>query len=91
MTTIKKYNTDTSQWETIVVGKQGPKGEGVPSAGAVGQVLAKDTSDNYDTSWQTYAKLVNTDSNSGFTIYVGSVDPNGLYTLQLGDVWIQTP
>lgn len=26
MTTIKKYNTETSQWEVIVVGKQGPAG-----------------------------------------------------------------
>jgi len=27
MTVIKKYNTSTSQWETIVVGKQGPQGD----------------------------------------------------------------
>jgi hypothetical protein len=26
MTVLKKYNTETTQWETIVVGKQGPEG-----------------------------------------------------------------
>jgi hypothetical protein len=33
--------------------------------------------------------IVNTDGNSGNTIYVGSVDPSIDYTLQDGDVWIE--
>jgi hypothetical protein len=33
--------------------------------------------------------LINTDSNSGNTIYVGSVDPDVSYTPVTGDVWIE--
>lgn len=32
--------------------------------------------------------LINTDGDSGNTIYIGSVDPASLYTLNPGDVWI---
>lgn len=35
--------------------------------------------------------VVNTDGDPGGVIYVGSVDPDGVYTLQAGDVWIETP
>ena len=35
--------------------------------------------------------LVNTDGDPGSTIYVGSVDPDGVYTLAAGDVWIEVP
>jgi len=43
-------------------------------------------------AWQiidTTAKIVNTDDDPGNTIYVGSVDPDGTYTLAAGDVWIE--
>lgn len=36
------------------------------------------------------ATIINTDGNPGKKIYIGSVDPNTLYTLQLGDIWIET-
>jgi hypothetical protein len=36
-------------------GPQGPAGEGVPTGGSAGQVLTKDTTTDYDTSWQTPA------------------------------------
>ena len=48
MTTIKQYNTGTAQWETIVVGKQGP---GVATGGTTGQFLQKTSSTNYATTW----------------------------------------
>ena len=35
------------------------------------------------------ANIVNTDSDDGKTIYVGTVDPDTLYTLEAGDVWIE--
>lgn len=35
--------------------------------------------------------MVNTDGDAGTTLYSGSVDPDTLYTLQAGDIWIQTP
>lgn len=35
------------------------------------------------------ANLVNTDGDPGNTIYVGTTDPSGSYTLQDGDVWIE--
>lgn len=65
MTTLKQYNELTDEWETIVVGKQGPVGPsgptgpqgsvglGVPVGGATGQVLAKNSVDDYDTEWIT--------------------------------------
>jgi hypothetical protein len=39
----------------------------------------------------TKATVINTDSDPGKTFYVGSVDPDGPYTLQAGDVWIEVP
>jgi hypothetical protein len=41
--------------------------------------------------WDDRARIVNTDANPGRTIYVGSVDPDGVYTLEIGDVWIEVP
>jgi hypothetical protein len=35
--------------------------------------------------------IINTDDDPGSTIYVGSVDPDTLYTLAAGDVWIEVP
>ena len=37
------------------------------------------------------SSVVNTDGDPGGTIYVGSVDPDGVYTLAAGDVWIEVP
>jgi hypothetical protein len=37
-----------------------------------------------------YPKIINTDSEAGRTIYVGSVDPDVSYTPVDGDVWIDT-
>jgi hypothetical protein len=35
------------------------------------------------------ANIINTDSDSGITIYVGSIDPDVAYTPVTGDVWIE--
>lgn len=48
MTTIKKYNNSTGQWEAIVVGQQGI---GIPAGGAVGQILVKNSNTDYDMTW----------------------------------------
>jgi len=50
VTTLKQYNSATSQWEVIVVG--GP-GQGVPPGGATSQVLTKTSGTDYATAWQT--------------------------------------
>ena len=45
-------------------------------------------------SWEAAGgtvEIVNTDGDPGSTIYVGSVDPDGTYTLAAGDVWIEVP
>lgn len=62
----------------------------VPSGGTTGQVLAKLSNNDYDTQWETRAKIINTDGDPGTTIYVGTIDPDTLYTLELGDVWMDT-
>lgn len=45
-----------------------------------------------DAATKTYVDgsipVVNTNSNPGKKIYVGSIDPVGSYTLAVGDVWI---
>lgn len=38
-------------------GPVGPTGQGVPSGGTAGQLLAKNSSTNYDTSWVTYDNI----------------------------------
>jgi hypothetical protein len=63
----------------------------VPVGGSTGQVLAKASGTDYDTGWVTRPTIVNTDGDPGQTIYVGSVDPDGTYTLAAGDVWIEVP
>ena len=35
--------------------------------------------------------LINTDGEDGTTLFVGSVDPDGVYSLLPGDVWIEVP
>jgi hypothetical protein len=48
MTVLKQYDDDSQQWETIVVGKQGP---GVPSGGDTYELLAKVSGTDFDTEW----------------------------------------
>ena len=55
--------------EIITEGTQGPVGQGVPTGGTVGQVLTKNSSTNYDTSWQTPTPAPVTSVNG----YVGAV------------------
>jgi hypothetical protein len=62
----------------------------VPAGGTSGQVLAKASGDDYDTEWAApAARVINTDGDPGYTIYVGSVDPDVSYTPAVGDVWIE--
>lgn len=50
------------------------------------------TAESNITALQTgKANIVNTNSNAGKTIYVGSIDPDVAYTPVTGDVWIQVP
>jgi hypothetical protein len=42
------------------------------------------------TQWINDPTVINTDGDPGTKIYVGSVDPNTIYTLQTGDIWIET-
>jgi len=63
----------------------------VPVGGTTGQSLVKASGSDYDTEWEDRARIVNTDGDAGKTLYVGSVDPDGVYTLVTGDVWIEVP
>jgi hypothetical protein len=59
MATIKYYNAETSQWETILYGAQGATGAtgatgpGVATGGTTGQYLVKVDGTNYNTQWST--------------------------------------
>lgn len=47
--------------------------------------------DSAEAAITTKATIINTDGDPGKTIYVGAVDPDGVYTLAVGDVWIEVP
>lgn len=54
--------------------------------------LLEGVADDLDTAEAailTKATVVNTDGDPGKTFYVGAVDPDSIYTLAAGDVWIQ--
>jgi len=60
MANLKYYNSTTSQWETLVTGKQGPTGPegptgpagpGFPAGGTTGQMLTKSSNADYATQW----------------------------------------
>jgi hypothetical protein len=55
---------------------------------------ANDESLVYDTAtskWINNKRVINTDGDPGTKIYVGTTDPDGTYTLQAGDIWIEAP
>jgi len=71
-------------------GDPGPAGAGVATGGTQGQVLTKVSATNYDTTWSNpAARVINTNGNPGYTIFVGTVDPVVSYTPATGDVWIK--
>lgn len=60
MANVKYYNSVSEEWETLVIGKQGPTGPagptgstgpGVPVGGTTGQILAKSSGTDYATQW----------------------------------------
>ena len=76
--------------------------ETAPTSPAIGQLWFDETEGKmyvyyYDgTSYQWVAAVggnyvINTDGLAGRKLYVGETDPDGTYTLQAGDVWIQVP
>jgi hypothetical protein len=66
-----------------VAGPQGPAGEGVPTGGTTGQVLAKASNANYDTAWTTitgtlsYQGAWNASTNT--PTLTSSIGTNGYY------------
>jgi hypothetical protein len=77
---------------TVLWADTSEEGDAVlPLGGAAGQSLVKVSGDDYDTTWEDRARIVNTDGDGGKTFYVGSVDPDGVYTLVAGDVWVEVP
>jgi hypothetical protein len=63
---------------------QGPTGQGVPTAGTIGQVLVKNSSTNYDTSWATLPTVPSTLTDLGITDgtsgQVLTTDGSGVFT-----------
>jgi hypothetical protein len=77
---------------TVLWADTSEEGDAVlPLGGLAGQSLVKVSGDDYDTTWEDRARIVNTDGDAGKTFYVGSVDPDGVYTLVAGDVWVEVP
>lgn len=55
------------------VGVQGPVGQGVPSGGTYGQVLLKNSSTNFDTSFSDGVLMTTVRNNTGATLTAGTV------------------
>lgn len=69
MSVLKKYNTQTLQWEPVVVGSRGATGQtgaagaagatgpGVPAGGSATDILQKNSGTDYDCTWLTRSTL----------------------------------
>ena len=68
-------------------GTQGPAGQGVPTGGTVGQILHKDTSTNYDTSWKTVGSDQTTLANPTAT---NAASPGRMMGLGVGNQFTPT-
>jgi len=55
------------------IGAQGPVGQGVPNGGTYGQVLVKNSSTNYDTSWSDGVLITTVRNNTGATVTAGTL------------------
>ena len=65
--TIGATFTFSIQTVNSITGQRGPAGQGVPSGGTTGQVLAKSSATNYDTEWVNPGIQSNTASQSAFS------------------------
>jgi hypothetical protein len=91
------WNASVGAWQILNVGAV-YRSTTAPPNPYLGQLWFNETNKNVYVAvdfgsglqWITAnAGIVNTDSNSGRMIYVGSVNPSGSYSLQTGDVWIE--
>ena len=72
-------NTRTVFVESAVPGPPGPPGAGVPSGGTAGEIIIKQSSTDYDTSWETVSGDATLASNGAVTLANTAVTP-GAYT-----------
>jgi hypothetical protein len=63
----------TQKLEIQSVGVQGPVGQGVPSGGTYGQVLLKNSSTNFDTSFADGVLMTTVRNNTGATLTAGTL------------------
>lgn len=63
----------TNRIELQSIGAQGPVGQGVPSGGTYGQILVKNSSTNFDTSWQDGVLITTVRNNTGATVTAGTL------------------
>ncbi len=76
---IRKIQINTNTAPTLIwslvgyIGYTGPTGQGVPTGGSVGQVLAKNSPNDYDTHWITLSG--GGGGSAGIQIYTGSQVP----------------
>lgn len=70
---------------TVEVGIPGPQGRGVPSGGVEGDLLIKQSSDDYDTAWGNTVPLLGFDTAAGLSVAQGQLAWNADEdTLELG-------
>jgi hypothetical protein len=83
---IEFYNPISEAWEEVTPASIGDIGDVTITSAAEGEVLTYDGAD-----WVNAFPVINTDGDPGGRIFAGSVDPDTLYTLAAGDVWIEVP
>lgn len=80
---VINYRTtpDGTLHEIYATGPAGPAGQGVPTGGTAGQVLMKDSSDDYDTSWAD--SIIYGDETGTFDVPLNADTLNGYSAIDL--------
>lgn len=86
MAVLKNYDSNESEWEPLIVGKEGT---GIPFGGATGQILSKTSGSDYATAW---TNGISKGTSAAPLIPVGSYfDGTGLQMYAVGGNYALTP
>jgi hypothetical protein len=99
-----RYNATVGAWQSIRTGALVEMSETAPANPLPGQLWFNETegkmyvsyNDGTSTQWVAavggYISAINTDTAEQINrLYVGTTDPDTLYTLTAGDIWIEVP
>ena len=77
--------------EVIIVGEQGPSGQGVPAGGSTGEFLKKTSAGDFDTEWSVSSATVNSINDINDVVITGANDTEVLTWDSGTSKWINAP